>query len=46
MSTQETKNWYETILDSQKKMTETINETTKKFQANPAVETGSDFFKA
>ncbi len=45
MSTQETKNWYETILDSQKKMTETINETTKKFQANPAAESGSDFFK-
>lgn len=45
MTNQETKNWYETILDSQKKMTETLNETTKKFQANPAIETGSDFFK-
>ncbi len=49
MTTQETKNWYDTILDSQKKMTETFSETAKKFksneQVNQTLETGADFFK-
>lgn len=49
MATKEAKNWYETILDSQKKMAETMNESAKKWtsndQINSALENGSDFFK-
>jgi polyhydroxyalkanoate synthase subunit PhaE len=49
MTTKEAKNWYDNMLDSQKKMAESINESTKKFtsndQVNQALESGQDFFK-
>lgn len=49
MATKEAKNWYENILDSQKKMAESMNESAKKWtsndQVNSALENGSEFFK-
>ncbi|MBS3913178.1 MAG: hypothetical protein KG003_01665 [Bacteroidetes bacterium] len=49
MTTKTAQNWYESILDSQKKMAESLNETAKKWnsneQVNQALENGSDFFK-
>jgi len=49
MNTKTATNWYETILDSQKKMAESMNESAKKWssndQVNQTLEGGADFFK-